>query len=123
MRKLTRGVAVMILGSALAASALAQPPGTPAPPAPPPPMPVVPPSTPGTPAPPAPVVPPVTPVAKPEVRPTGTAALVNGKAIPEVAVYRALRQFPEQHKEMARKEILSHLIENTLIDEYLTALK
>jgi len=38
-------------------------------------------------------------------------------------VYRALRQFPEQHKEMARKEILSHLIENALIDEYLTALK
>ena len=123
MRKLTRGVAVMILGSALAASALAQPPGTPAPPAPPPPMPVVPPSTPGTPAPPAPVVPPVTPVTKPEVRPTGIAATVNGKTIAEVAVYRALRQFPEQHKEMARKEILSHLIENALIDEYLTALK
>ena len=63
------------------------------------------------------------PPAKPEVRPTGTAATVNGQAIPEVAVYRALRQFPEAHKDMARKEIMAHLIENALIDQYLTALK
>ncbi|QJX00497.1 hypothetical protein FTUN_8127 [Frigoriglobus tundricola] len=70
------------------------------------------------------MVPPVTPVpAKPEVRPTGVAAKVNGQEIPEVAVYRALRQFPEPHKEMARKEIMAHLIENALIDQYLTALK
>jgi parvulin-like peptidyl-prolyl isomerase len=62
-------------------------------------------------------------MAKPEVRPTGNAAVVNGQAIPEVAVYRALRQFPDAHKEMARKEILSHLIENELIDQYLAAIK
>jgi parvulin-like peptidyl-prolyl isomerase len=104
MRKLTRGAAALVLGAALAATAAAQPPGTPAP------------------APP--VVPAVTPPApKPEVRPTGNAAVVNGQAIPEVAVYRALRQFPDAHREMARKEILSHLIENALIDQYLTALK
>src|SRR5205085_76445 len=85
---------------------------------------------PGAPPAPAPVVPPVTPApgavpapAKPEVRPTGTAATVNGQAIPEVAVYRALRQFPDAHKEMARKEIMAHLIENALIDQYLGALK
>lgn len=118
MRKLTRGAAALLLGSALAATAAAQPPGMP---------PVTPPPTPPT-APPVappvtPVVPPVTPMTKPEVRPTGNAATVNGQAIPEVAVYRALRQFPEQHKEMARKEIMSHLIENALIDQYLTALK
>lgn len=101
MRKLTRGAAALILGTALAASATAQPPG-------------------GAP----PVVPPVTPpAAKPEVRPVGKAAVVNNQEIPEVAVYRALRQFPEQHREMARKEILSHLIENALIDQYLNALK
>jgi parvulin-like peptidyl-prolyl isomerase len=100
MRKLIRGSAALLLGWALGATALAQPPGTP------------------------PVVPPVTPPApKPEVRPTGNAAIVNGQPIPEVAVYRALRQFPEAHKEMARKEILSHLIENALIDQYLNALK
>jgi parvulin-like peptidyl-prolyl isomerase len=123
MRKLTRGAAALVLGSALAASAVAQPPA--APPAQPPAMPPggAPPAPPGMP-PAAAVVPPVTPPpAKPEVRPTGTAATVNGKAIPEVAVYRALRQFPDAHKELARKEIVSHLIENVLIDQYLDAIK
>ncbi|MCS6864554.1 MAG: peptidyl-prolyl cis-trans isomerase [Gemmataceae bacterium] len=96
MRKLSRGVAVFILGSALATTLNAQPP--------------------------APPVPPVTPMMPTETRPTGTAATVNGQPIPEVAVYRALRQFPEQHKEMARKEILAHLIENALIDQYLKAI-
>ena len=62
-------------------------------------------------------------MAKPEVRPTGIAATVNGHQIPEVAVYRALRQFPDAHKEMARKEITTHLIENTLIDQYLNLIK
>jgi parvulin-like peptidyl-prolyl isomerase len=120
MRKLTRGVAAMVLGSALAASALAQPGAPPATPA----KPGGPPAAPGVPPAPAPVVPAVTPApAKPEVRPTGNAAAVNGQAIPEVAVYRALRQFPDQHKEMARKEILTHLVENVLIDQYLNALK
>jgi peptidyl-prolyl cis-trans isomerase C len=89
----------------------------------PPPSPPAPPVTPPV-TPPAGLVPPVTPPpAKPEVRPVGNAATVNGQAIPEVAVYRALRQFPEAHKEMARKEIMAHLIENALIDQYLTALK
>lgn len=105
MRKSIRGAAALVLGSALAASATAQPPASS----------VAPPVTPA--------VTPAAPEAKaPEVRPTGTAATVNGKAIPEVAVYRALRQFPEQHKDMARKEIMAHLIENALIDEYLTKL-
>lgn len=58
-----------------------------------------------------------------EARPTGTAAIVNGQAIPEVAVYRALRQFPPTHQEAARKEIVNHLVENALIDQYLNALK
>lgn len=117
MRKSIRGVAALLLGSALAATAAAQPPGAP---------PITPPATPpaGAPGVPPGVAPSVTPAPKPpEVRPTGTAATVNGKAIPEVAVYRALRQFPDQHKDMARKEIMAHLIENALIDEYLTALK
>jgi len=77
--------------------------------------------------PPAGAPPAVTPVsttpAKPEARPTGIAVKVNDQEIPEVAVYRALRQFPKEEHEIARKEILNHLIENTLIDQYLTALK
>src|SRR5262245_18455015 len=118
----------MMLGSALAASVSAQPPGPspgmpPAPPGMPPAPPGLSPSQSGMPpaqpgmSPGAPgasgVVPPVTPppgpAAKPEVRPTGIAATVGVQPIPEVVVYRALRQFPEAHKEMACKVILSHL--------------
>ncbi|WP_439630962.1 peptidylprolyl isomerase [Gemmata sp.] len=117
MRKISRAAAALVLGSSLAATAAAQAPAQPQPqPAPAAPQ--------AQPQPPAPVVPAVTPApAKPEVRPTGTAATVNGQAIPEVAVYRALRSFPEAHRETARKEIMSHLIENVLIDQYLNAIK
>lgn len=99
MRQFTRRAAALVLGSALAASATAQSSGT------------------------SPVAPAVTPMIKAEVRPTGTAATVNGQVIPEVAVYRALRQFPPATQELARKEILAHLIENALIDQYLNAIK
>jgi parvulin-like peptidyl-prolyl isomerase len=99
MRQFTRGAAAVVLGTALAASSTAQPPSG------------------------NPVVPPVSPMIKAEVRPTGTAATVNGQVIPEVAVYRALRQFPPATQELARKEILAHLIENALIDQYLNAIK
>ena len=130
MLKLTRAAAAALLGTSLAASAIAQPPvGGAVPPAPPTGAPTVPPLTPpgGT------VVPPpasLTPPAKVEVRPTGTAATVTtslgatpmSQTIPEVAVYRALRQFPESAKEMARKEIINHLVENALIDHYLAAI-
>ena len=73
---------------------------------------------------PAPVIPlqPVPPMA-PAVRPTGNAATVNNQVIPEVAVYRALRQFPPSEHAVARKEILNHLVDNTLIDQYLNLLK
>ena len=124
MRSFTRGAAALLLGSTLTAVAAAQPPvGGPAP--------VAPPAA-GTPpvglTPPAGLTPPVglaPPAAAPKVepRPTGTAATVNAQAIPEVAVYRALRQFPPASHEMARKEILNHLVENTLIDQYLSAIK
>lgn len=132
-----RGPAALLLGSVLTAAAMGQPlpPGTP--PAPPVTAPVTPPpaAAPLNPppatsplAPPsatAPLTPPATaPVAvTPEVRPTGIAATVNGQPIPEVAVYRALRQFPPTHQDAARKEIVSHLVENLLIDQYLGALK
>ncbi|MFO0936878.1 MAG: peptidylprolyl isomerase [Gemmataceae bacterium] len=76
---------------------------------------------PGT-LPPSTVAPPATTPA-PVVRPTGNAATVNNQAIPEVAVYRALRQFPPTEQAVARKEILNHLIDNTLIDQYLNLLK
>jgi parvulin-like peptidyl-prolyl isomerase len=122
MRSFTRHAAAFVLGSAIATTASAQ---SVAPPA-------TPPATPSATAPAkAPVTPPATtlpadaaPMAtKPEPRPTGIAAKVNGQEIPEVAVWRALRQFPKEEHEVARKEILNHLTENALIDQYLTALK
>ncbi|HET6572670.1 MAG TPA: peptidylprolyl isomerase [Fimbriiglobus sp.] len=118
MRSFTRRAAAVIVGSAVASAALAQAPPTspPVPPAkttPPLPAPTLPPSS----------VPTTPPAAKPPVRPTGVAATINGQEIPEVAVWRALRQFPAAEHAAARKEILNHLVENALIDQYLNALK
>jgi parvulin-like peptidyl-prolyl isomerase len=126
MRSFTRRAAAVIVGSAVASAALAQAPA----PTTPPPSPSTPPAS-TTPAPvtppasttPPPSVPTTPPAAKPAVRPTGVAATVNGQAIPEVAVWRALRQFPESEHISARKEIVNHLVENALIDQYLNALK
>ncbi len=119
MRSLARRAAAVILSTAVASQVFAQPPVAPPPASP---APVV-----GTPAPvvpaPAPLVPVPAPLAKPVERPTGVAATVNNQQIPEVAVWRALRQFPVEEHAIARKEILNHLIENMLIDQYLVALK
>ncbi len=105
MRSMTRLAAALFLSSLVASSVGAQAPIGPAPTAPPP----------ATGA--------LTSTTKPEPRPTGLAAKVNGQEIPEVAVWRALRQFPMEERDAARKEILNHLTENTLIDQYLAALK
>ena len=111
MRAFTRrAVAVLCLGSAMAGQTYAQVPAAP---------PVV---VPGALVPPA-VVPPKIVDPKLDFRPSGNAVKVNGQEIPEMAVWRALRQFPAEEREIARKEILNHLVENALIDQYLTALK
>jgi peptidyl-prolyl cis-trans isomerase C len=104
MRLFSRRIAAVLIGSAVSMVALGQDP-TPTP----------------TPAPLTPAPTPV-PAAAPQ-RPTGVAATVNSLQIPEVAVWRALRQFPPSEHEVARREILNHLVENTLIDQYLDALK
>ena len=130
MRKLTRAAAALMLGTSLAAAASAQPPAGTVPP------PVGTPPTVSALTPPGLVPPPVSiapPAVAPKIepRPIGTAATVTTslgaqpmtQTIPEVAVHRALRQFPESAKEMARKEIINHLVENTLIDHYLVAIK
>lgn len=117
MRSISRRAAAIFTATVLAASASAQAPATPAslPPA------TLPPATAaGTPATGTPAVAVST---KPEPRPAGIAAKVNGQEIPEVAVYRALRQFPMEERDIARKEILNHLVENYIIDQYLNALK
>ncbi len=118
MRKITRGAAALVLGTALSATATAQAPvAQQVPPAAPPAAPQVSPAAP----PGASVLPAATAV--PETRPTGVAATVNNIPIQEVEVYRALRQLPPHTWEMARKEILAHLIEYALVDQYLNAIK
>lgn len=125
MLKLTRAAAAALLGTSLATVAFAQPPAGGVPPLTPPGAPGV-----GTVPPPAPLTPP-TAQPKIEPRPTGNAATVTislgaqptVQQIPEVAVHRALRQFPASAKEMARKEIINHLVENALIDAYLAAIQ
>jgi len=108
MRAITRRAALAVLSSLAAAATASAQQGT-----------VTPPATGGQP--PVPSLAP--PAAPPAVRPPGTAAKVNAQEIPEVAVYRALRQFPASEQEIARREILNHLIDNMIVDQYLTALK
>jgi peptidyl-prolyl cis-trans isomerase C len=48
------------------------------------------------------------------------AATVNGIAIPEIAVQRGLKRVPAERQADARPEIINYLIDNALIDQYLT---
>lgn len=56
-------------------------------------------------------------------RPTGTAAVVNGQAIPEVAVFRRLLSVPREEHAQARAEIVKYLVDLVLIDQYLVGQK
>jgi len=51
--------------------------------------------------------------------PPGTAALVNGQAIAESAVQRSLERIPPERRAAARPELINHLIDNMLVDQYL----
>jgi peptidyl-prolyl cis-trans isomerase C len=84
-------------------SAAAQAPGAPANP-----------QTPKLPTPPAQPAPPPPPPAK------QVAATVNGQPIYELALYRATVRFPDSKRGEARAEVLQFLIDNLLIDQYLT---
>jgi peptidyl-prolyl cis-trans isomerase C len=54
---------------------------------------------------------------------TAVAATVNGQPIPALAVYRAFIHEPSGYTPENRKEMLSHLIDNVLVDQYLYQLK
>jgi parvulin-like peptidyl-prolyl isomerase len=54
---------------------------------------------------------------------TVVAASVNGQPIPEIAVYRAFLHDPAQYNAENRKEMINHLVENMLVDQYLFQLK
>ena len=51
--------------------------------------------------------------------PLGTAALVNGQAITESEVQRSLERIPPERRAAARPELINHLIDNMLVDQYL----
>jgi peptidyl-prolyl cis-trans isomerase C len=51
------------------------------------------------------------------------AATVNGQTIPEIAVYRGLLRENPLKWAAVRKEVLNYLIDNMLVDQYLTQLK
>lgn len=79
-----------------------------------------------TPPPPAP--PPAVPEAKkPQLPPpppaTAVAAVVNGQDIPELAVYRAFMHDPANYNPDNRKDLINHLVDNVLVDQYLSQLK
>ena len=64
-----------------------------------------------------------TPELPPAPAPTVIAATVNGQPITELSVYRGLMRENPKNWTAARKEILNYLIDNLLVDQYLTQLK
>lgn len=61
---------------------------------------------------------------KPKPPPAGAvAATVNGEKISEITVFRALLREKPEHRDAARKEVVSYLVDNLLIDQYLRQLK
>jgi len=55
--------------------------------------------------------------------PAGTAATVNGQAITEAAVQRSLERIPPERRAAARGELINHLVDNMLVDQYLVQQK
>jgi peptidyl-prolyl cis-trans isomerase C len=51
------------------------------------------------------------------------AVRVNGQPIAELMVWRSLIDVPPQKRDEARKEVLTYLIDNAIIDQYLVQLK
>lgn len=67
---------------------------------------------------------PVVPVSNTTTTSKGkVAALVNGREIAESSLERALKPIAKENQEKARKDILSFLIDNALVDQYLELLK
>jgi peptidyl-prolyl cis-trans isomerase C len=51
--------------------------------------------------------------------PKGNAATVNGQPLPEAAVQRVLQRVPKEKHKQLRAEVISSLVENLLLDQYL----
>jgi peptidyl-prolyl cis-trans isomerase C len=66
-----------------------------------------------------------TPVPKAETPPPAdaVAAVVNGEPIPEIAVFRGLLRVNPQIRDKARAEVVTFLVDNLVVDQYLRQLK
>lgn len=64
-----------------------------------------------------------TPVVEPPPAKDIVAARVNGQPIPEMAVYRGTLSLAPAKRAERRKDVLNFLIDNTIVDQYLTQLK
>src|SRR5262249_12857784 len=63
------------------------------------------------------------PLADTPPAPDAVAAVVNGQPIAELAVFRGLLRVKPQQRDRARGEVLNLLIDNVVVDQYLTQLK
>jgi peptidyl-prolyl cis-trans isomerase C len=64
------------------------------------------------------------PIPEPTANPMpSVAATVNGQPIHETAVERALQSVPQDERPKARGETLEFLVNNTIVDQYLNAIK
>lgn len=70
-----------------------------------------------------PPTPPPVPIAETPPPADAVAAVVNGQSLPEMAVFRGLLRVSPQFREKARVEVLNFLIDNMVVDQYLTQLK
>jgi peptidyl-prolyl cis-trans isomerase C len=66
-------------------------------------------------------VPPARAAAPPIIFPDGAAVLVNGKAIDEAAIRRALERVPPARRDESRPDLIALLVNNLLIDQHLVA--
>jgi parvulin-like peptidyl-prolyl isomerase len=70
-----------------------------------------------------PPIPPPTPLAEKAPPADAVAAVVNGQSIFELAVFRGLLRVHPDHRDKVRPEVLNYLIDNMVVDQYLTQLK
>ena len=72
---------------------------------------------------PPPPTPPPVPAAETPPPATAVAAVVKGQSIPELSVFRGLLRVKPQLRDQARPDVLNFLIDNVVVDQYLTQLK
>jgi parvulin-like peptidyl-prolyl isomerase len=70
-----------------------------------------------------PPVPPPTALAEKPPPADAIAAVVNGQPIAEMAVFRGLLRVHPDHRDKVRPEVVNYLVDNLVVDQYLTQLK